>query len=98
MDHIVTEMVEHISRSHEHMARVLEAKRHVAVRMAQMVHALPDSHPDFGTGMEGLMESSLAVTQSVVSYLNSIAELQETIAATVGSVMKEIGQPERDDE
>ncbi|TYP69846.1 nucleoside-diphosphate sugar epimerase [Paenibacillus methanolicus] len=97
MDHIVTEMIEHISRSHEHMARVLEAKRHVAVRMAQMVHALPDSHPDFG-GMEGLMESSQAVTQSVVSYLNSIAELQETIATTVGSIMKEIEQPERDDE
>jgi len=97
MQHIVTEMIEHISHSHEQMARVLEAERHVAVRMAQMVHALPDRHPDFG-GMSGLMENSGAVTKSVVAYLNTIAELQESIAVTIQSVMKELGAGEEDEE
>ncbi|UVI28656.1 nucleoside-diphosphate sugar epimerase [Paenibacillus spongiae] len=93
--HIVTELIEHMSHSHEHMANVLEAKRHVAVRMAQMVNALPDQHPEFG-GMGGLMESSHAVTNSVVSYLNSIAELQETIAETIKSIMKELSEEEEE--
>lgn len=89
VQHIVTEMIEHMSRSHEQIARVMEAKRHVAVRMAQMVQALPDQHPTFD-GLSGLMESSQAVTRNVIAYLNSIAELQETIAHTITSIMKEI--------
>ncbi|MCQ6559693.1 nucleoside-diphosphate sugar epimerase [Paenibacillus mendelii] len=92
---IVTELIEHISHSHEHMARVLEAERHVAVRMSQMVDALPDRHPEFG-GMGGLMESAHAVTGSVVNYLNSIAELQETIAITINSIMKELSEEEEE--
>ncbi|WP_274649449.1 nucleoside-diphosphate sugar epimerase [Paenibacillus humicola] len=87
--HTVTELIEHISQSHQHMVRVLESERHVAVRMAHMVHALPDRHPDFG-GMDGLLQSSGAVTKSVVAYLNTIAELQESMATTIGSVMKEL--------
>ncbi|BBH18688.1 hypothetical protein Back11_00330 [Paenibacillus baekrokdamisoli] len=90
MQHIVTEMIEHMSHSHAQMARILETKRHVAVRMAQMVQALPDHHPSFG-GMSELMESSHALTKNVVAYLNSIADLQETMAATIGAVMKELG-------
>jgi len=90
MEHIVTEIIEHMSRSHEQMARVMEAKRHIAVRMAQMVHALPDHHPDFGGGRE-LMEQSQSVSKNLVAYLNSIAELQETMAVTLTAVMKELG-------
>ncbi|MBW7458498.1 nucleoside-diphosphate sugar epimerase [Paenibacillus sepulcri] len=90
MQHIVTEMIEHMSRSHEQMARVMEAERHVAVRMAQIVHALPDQHPNFG-GVSELMEQSQSVSKNLVAYLNSIAELQETMAATLTTVMKELG-------
>lgn len=89
MQHIVTEMIEHMSHSQEQITRVLESERHVAVRMAQMVQALPDQHPSFG-GFNELMENSHAVTKSVVAYLNSIAELQETMAMTITAVMKEI--------
>ncbi|QHT62611.1 nucleoside-diphosphate sugar epimerase [Paenibacillus lycopersici] len=88
MQHIVTEMIEHMSHSHEQLSRILEGKRHVAVRMAQLVHALPDQHPGFG-GFEDLMDNSRAVTGSVVAYLNSIAELQESLAVTLAAVMKE---------
>ncbi|SDW81904.1 nucleoside-diphosphate sugar epimerase [Paenibacillus sp. CF384] len=89
MQHIVTEMIEHMSHSHEQLARVLEAKRHVAVRMAQIVHALPDTHPSFG-GVGELMDNSQVMTKSVVAYLNSIAELQESLAMTISIVMKEM--------
>ncbi|MBM7566718.1 nucleoside-diphosphate sugar epimerase [Paenibacillus sacheonensis] len=88
MQHIVTEMIEHMSHSHEQLSRILEGKRHVAVRMAQLVHALPDQHPGFG-GFDELMDNSKAVTGSVVAYLNSIAELQESLAITLSTVMKE---------
>ncbi|NBD26514.1 nucleoside-diphosphate sugar epimerase [Paenibacillus glycinis] len=88
MQQILTEMIEHMSHSHEQLSRILEGKRHVAVRMAQLVHALPDQHPDFG-GFEGVLDNSKAVTGSVVAYLNSIAELQESLAATLSAVMKE---------
>lgn len=89
MQHKVTEMIEHMSHSHEQMARVLEAKRHVAVRMAQIVQNLPDQHPAFG-GVGELMEHSQAVTKSVVSYLHGLAELQESMAVTISAVMKEL--------
>jgi hypothetical protein len=95
MHHIVTELVEHMSHSHEQMVRVLEAERHVAVRMAQLVHALPDQHPNFG-GVSELMDQSKSLTKSVIAYLNSIAELQETIALTLSSVMKELGGEEEE--
>ncbi|REE86228.1 hypothetical protein A8990_111125 [Paenibacillus taihuensis] len=88
MQHIVTEMIEHMSHSQAQLARVLEAERHVAVRMSQLVHGLPDQHPNFG-GFDGLMDNSQAVTKSVVAYLNSIAELQESLALTITAVMKE---------
>ncbi|MBB3113632.1 hypothetical protein FHS18_005745 [Paenibacillus phyllosphaerae] len=97
MQHLVTEMIEHMSRSQEQMVRVLEAKRHVAVRMSQMVNALPSEYPDFD-GMGGLMQNSQAVTQNVIGYLNTLAELQETLAVTIGSIMKEMDSGEQEEE
>ncbi|WP_308635568.1 nucleoside-diphosphate sugar epimerase [Paenibacillus silvisoli] len=97
MQHIVTEMIEHMSRSQEQLARVLEAKRHVAVRMAQIVHALPDTHPGFG-GVNELMDNSHLMTKNVVAYLHSIAELQESLALTISAVMKEFDVPEYNEE
>jgi len=91
----VTDLIEHMAYSHEQMARVLEAERDIAVRMAQMVHVLPDQHPDLG-GIRGIMASSQVVTGSVVSYLNSIADLQETIAITIHSIMREISQEDEE--
>lgn len=97
MQHVVTVMIEHMSRSHEQMVRVLEAKRHVAVRMSQMVDALPSEYPDFD-GMGGLMKSSQAVTSNVVAYLNSLAEFQESLAVSVGVVMREMDSGEQEED
>lgn len=89
MQQLLDEMIAHMSVSHTQLARVLEAERHIAVRMAQVIHAMPDRHPDFG-GMEGLMERSHNVGKNVVSYLNGIAELQEALAEHLAAVMKEM--------
>ncbi|CAM4332635.1 nucleoside-diphosphate sugar epimerase [Paenibacillus tarimensis] len=89
MQQLVNEVIGHLSVSQQQLARVLEAERHVAVRVAQVVNSLPDTHPDFG-GFEGLMESSSTVCKSVVSYLNGLADLQETLADHLASIMKEM--------
>ena len=91
MQNRITEMIVHMSNSHLHMATVIDAKRHVAVRMSQLIHALPDQHPNF-EGVSGLIESSGMVTKSLVSYLNTIADLQEAMAENLTHVMKEIGE------
>jgi len=68
----------------------LDAKRHVAVRMAQLVQALPDEHPQLN-GLDGLLESSSQVTKSVIAYVNSIAEFQEAMADSLTQLVKAAG-------
>ncbi|MGG1312123.1 nucleoside-diphosphate sugar epimerase [Cohnella laeviribosi] len=90
MQDLLTEIVVHLSHSHQHMARILDAKRHVAVRMAQLVQALPDEHPQLN-GLDGLLESSSQVTKSVIAYVNSIAEFQEAMADSLTQLVKAAG-------
>lgn len=90
MQEVLTEIVVHLSRSHQQMARILDAKRQVVVRMAHLVQALPDENPQFN-GLDGLLDSSSQVTKSVISYLNSIAELQEAVADSMTNVVKAMG-------
>ncbi|AIQ65293.1 nucleoside-diphosphate sugar epimerase [Paenibacillus stellifer] len=94
MQNQITKILEHMAHSHEQMARILDAERHVAVRMAQIVHDLPDAEPDFG-GTEGVIESAGRVNKTIISYLNAFADLQEAMAEQVGRVIKEMqGQEE----
>lgn len=90
MQELLTEIVVHLSRSHQQMARILDAKRQVTVRMAQLVQALPDENPQFN-GLDGLLDSSSQVTKSVISYLNSLADLQEAVADSMTNVVKAMG-------
>ena len=87
MQELLTELVVHMSQSHQQMARILDAKRQVTVRMAQMVYALPDEHPQLN-GLEGLLESSGQVAKSVVAYLNSLADLEEAMADSLTNIVK----------
>lgn len=89
MQKTVTEMMEHMSHSNCQLARVLEAERHVTVRLSEIVQALPDEKPVFG-GLPGLIDNSQAVAQNIVAYLNSFADLQETIAAQLTFVIREL--------
>jgi predicted small metal-binding protein len=90
LQEVLTEIVVHLSRSHQQMARILDAKRHITVRMAHLVQVLPDEHPHLN-GLDGLLESSSQVTKSVISYLNSIADLQEAVAESMTHVVKAMG-------
>ncbi|MFD1178292.1 nucleoside-diphosphate sugar epimerase [Paenibacillus puldeungensis] len=94
MEQKITEMIVHMSHSHQQMARVIDAERQVAVRMAQIVHAIPDAEPAFA-GAPGILDNTGRINKSVVSYLNAIADLQEAMAENLGLVIKELkGQEE----
>ncbi|WP_336788067.1 nucleoside-diphosphate sugar epimerase [Paenibacillus sp. MMO-177] len=93
MQQIVNEIIEHLSHSHQQMARMMDSKRHIVVRMAEVVKAIPDNNPNFG-GTDGLLSNTQALLGGVVSYLTTIAELQETLAAQLTLTVRELGLEE----
>ncbi|EFM08962.1 conserved hypothetical protein [Paenibacillus curdlanolyticus YK9] len=93
MEDPIDALIEHVSHTNRQLVRVLEAKRHVAVRMAQVVHALPDEDPELG-GFMGLLDQANGVTNSVIAYLNSVAELQEMMAEQLYHVIMEMEEEE----
>jgi len=95
MQHIVTEIMEHLSHSHSQMARIVEAKRHVTVRMSEVVKSIPDKNPNFG-GTDGLLDNTQSLLGSLVSYLNSIADLQETLAEQLTFMIRELDGEEEE--
>lgn len=95
MQNQITKVLQHMAHSHEQIARILDAERHVAVRAAQIVHDLPDVDPDFG-GTSELIESSGLVNRNIVAYLNAIADLEEALAEQVGRVIKEMNGGEEE--
>lgn len=84
---LYTEMIVHLAQSHQQMARILDAKRRVTVRMAQLVDVLPDVHPHFN-GLDGLLDNTSQVTKTVVAYLNSLADLEEAVADSLTNIVK----------
>jgi hypothetical protein len=90
LQELLTEIVVHLSRSHQQMARILDAERQVTVRMAHLVQSLPDQHPQLN-GLNGLLDSSTNVTKNVVAHLNSLADLQEAFADSMTNVVKAMG-------
>lgn len=97
MEKLSTEILVHLSHSHQQLARTLEAKRHVVMRMAELVHSLPDVQPQLN-GLDGLLEQSSQVTKSVIAYLVSLADLEEALADSLSSVLKAAGKSEGDEE
>ncbi|NMO95233.1 nucleoside-diphosphate sugar epimerase [Paenibacillus lemnae] len=90
MEHKINEIVHHLSHSQQQMARILEAQRHAAVRMAQIIHAMPDSMVPRVSDTE---KSGLHIEQvngSIASYLNAMADFQQTAADHLEIVMKEL--------
>lgn len=92
MQNRIEDLLVNISHSHQQMARLLDAERQVVVRMAQVIHELPDEDPLFD-GVSGIMDSSGQVNKSIVSYLNGIADLQEAMAEMLVRVVKETMDP-----
>ena len=96
MEEHVNNIIHYLSQSHVEMARLMEEQRHIAVHMCQLIQFIPD-HPPFQT-VEGIGKHSIALTESVIEYLNGIADLEEAIAEDLGHVMKEIAPPVSTDE
>lgn len=95
MQELLTEMVVHLAHTHQQMARIVDAKRQVIVRMAELTQAIPDLHPDLG-GLAGLMDSSSQVTRNVVAYLNNLAELEEAVADSLEQWVKTAGETDEE--
>jgi hypothetical protein len=95
MRELLTEILVHLAQSHRQMARILDAKRHVIVRMAQLTHAIPDAHPDLG-GLTGLIGVSSRVTRNVIAYLGSVADLEEAVADSLEQVVKVAGEADEE--
>ncbi|MCZ8519161.1 MULTISPECIES: nucleoside-diphosphate sugar epimerase [Paenibacillus] len=89
----VTQIVKHMASSQQEMANILEAKRHVAVRMAQLTHSIPPQNPGF-EGIEALTEHSLGVAKNLAAYLSSLAELEEALAEHIAVITKLVEIPE----
>ncbi|MEK8131270.1 nucleoside-diphosphate sugar epimerase [Paenibacillus filicis] len=92
MQRQVSNMMHHMATSQEEMVRILEAKRQVAVRMAQLVHAIPPEYPGF-EGVEALTENAMSVTKNIAGYLNSLADLEDALADNLTYIMKEVQIP-----
>lgn len=89
MEQKITDIITHMGHSHQQLARIIDAERHITVRLSQIVHALPDQEPNF-EGVEGLISNSSSVTKSLISYLNSIADLEEAMAENLTQVITEL--------
>ncbi len=89
MEQKITDIIMHMGHSHQQLARIIDAERHVTVRLSEIVNALPDQEPNF-EGVEGLMENSSSINKSLISYLNSIADLQDAMAENLNHVISEL--------
>ncbi|MDG0814675.1 nucleoside-diphosphate sugar epimerase [Cohnella rhizosphaerae] len=95
MQKLLTEVAVHLSHSHQHMARILDAKRQIAVRMSQMVTAIPDMHPDL-SGLDGLLEGSADVTKNIIAYVVGLADMQDALADSLEQIVKAANIPDEE--
>jgi len=93
MQRQVTNLIKHMADSQQEMAKILEAKRHVAVRMAQIVRDIPERNPSF-EDIEILTDHTINVSKNIAAYLNSLADLSDALADNLSVVMKEVDIPE----
>jgi len=95
VDSKINDMIAHLSHSQQQLARILEAQRHAAVRMAQIIHSLPEYElQQEGTKSTGAQTAQ--INRSIVSYLNAMADLQQTAADSLEIVLKELREQEEE--
>jgi len=89
MRELADEIIRHVSSAQRELANILESERHIAVRMAQIVHALPAGLREPGA-MAPWIEHAETVAKSVCAYLGGLADLQEQSAEQLKLIMKEL--------
>lgn len=90
MHNRITSIIGHMAKSHVEMAKIIESKRHVIVQMSQIIDYIPD-YPSF-SGVEIMKKNSIQVVDSINSYLNSLADLEEAVAENLTHVMQEMSE------
>ena len=100
MENKINVMVEHLSHSQEQMARIFEAQRHAAVRMSQIIDSLPNHQLQLPQDTKSSSSGGqvVDVNGSIVAYLNSMADLQQTVADSLEIAMKELRANEQAEE
>jgi hypothetical protein len=76
------------------MARILSSERQVVVRMAEMVGGLPDT--SWFDDINGVLDSTADVTKSLISYLNSLADLEESMADSLANVLETLRESDEE--
>lgn len=94
MEEQVTAIIVHMTKSHHELAKIIEAKRQVTARVAQIIQAMPDQKLNFKDYKE-VADYSLNITKNITSFLNGLADLEEALADNLSHVMEELsGQSE----
>ncbi|MBX4150297.1 nucleoside-diphosphate sugar epimerase [Paenibacillus sp. LC231] len=96
MESKIDDMIAHLSHSQQQLARILEAQRHAAVRMAQIIHSLPEYEFQLAEGPKSSGGQTTQINRSIVSYLNAMADLQQTAADSLEIVLKEMRDQEEE--
>ncbi|MFE5320259.1 nucleoside-diphosphate sugar epimerase [Paenibacillus sp. NPDC056579] len=89
----LTQIIEHMANSQTEMAKILESQRHIILHAAGIIHDIPHDNPSFGD-IETLTDNALNVTKSMAAYLNSLADLEDTLADNLMLVLKEVEKPD----
>jgi hypothetical protein len=96
MEQSITSIIEHMAVSHRELAKILDHKGRVGVRMSTLIDEVPSVAPSF-EDVETLMEHALGITKSVTYYLNSLADLEDAISANVTLVINELTPSDGDE-
>ncbi|XEC93401.1 nucleoside-diphosphate sugar epimerase [Paenibacillus tarimensis] len=89
MEQKITSIIQHMAKSHQELARIIQAKKDVVVQMSAVIQAIPDMHGSF-KDVDTVSENSIQVAKSVTAYLNGLAELEEAMADNLSDVIKEM--------
>lgn len=97
MENQLDELINHVSWSQQQMARILEAQRHAAVRMAQIIQAMPATAAPLRSEDKEANNPVTMVNTSIASYLNAMADFQQTAAESLELVLKELRDGEAEE-
>ncbi len=97
MQHLITAMIAHMARSHTELARIIEAKRDTIIHASQLVTSIPDRHMSFDN-VEDITTHTQAVIKTLPAYLNSLADLEQSMAESLSVIMKEITPAPQEEE
>ncbi|MEB3100428.1 nucleoside-diphosphate sugar epimerase [Ferviditalea candida] len=93
----ITSIIVNMVKSHHELARILEAKKDIAVRMSQVINTMPNQEIPF-QGVDAVKVHTLSITKSVTVYLNSLADLEEALSENLTLVMNELSENQDDGE